>query len=163
MARSKVEFSISYFNPNGTHHFTTRESWDVQVGENGQPNMVHAMAKLRGLRDSGGQMGMPGELDEGWPGPILLECEGAAPQLLMPYQTDYERVVCLLTKLKIAWDEEHREQRVVVQRLPEREGLAELILKIDSGVGRSNNNTTFYFNGAGKFLSYATCEEDDPR
>ncbi len=74
-------FRIWYFDLQGKLHHEAIALWKVRQTD-GEPNMQDALAKLRGLRRNGGQAGMPGGIDEGWPGAILLNCEGGYPCLL---------------------------------------------------------------------------------
>lgn len=83
--KAHFRFVFWYFHPNGKFHSQAYETWELRTIDGGtKPNMQDALAKLRGLRDSGGQEGMPGGLDEGWLGPIMIQCESGFPQLLLP-------------------------------------------------------------------------------
>ena len=81
--RRTFPFRITYFDAKGKFVSEVIELWEVRSARN-RPNMEDAMRKLRGLRNAGGQEGMPGGVDEGWPGVILLRCGKEKPAILLP-------------------------------------------------------------------------------
>lgn len=86
---NKYWFTIWYFKPNGKFYTETSVQWELKsIADTNCPYMNDAVAKLRGLRDRGGQGAMPGlsAMTEGWDGPILIKGMGDTgfPCLIMP-------------------------------------------------------------------------------
>jgi hypothetical protein len=87
----KFRFLITYFKDTGKYYTTALVTWhckrlepkdEPDVGayaptetneENGTPYIHDAVAKLRGLRDTGGPGALPGLCGDGWDGPILIQ------------------------------------------------------------------------------------------
>lgn len=86
--KADFEFEIWYFKESGKFYTEAKVTWSMEnIATDGQPPtpaMWHAVAKLRGLRDNGGPEALPGLCCNGWPGPIVINCEQGFPCLLMP-------------------------------------------------------------------------------
>lgn len=86
--KKTFSFEVWYFKESGK--FYTESNWETEVDalgpEGNAPYMQEAVARLRGLRDSGGQGAMPGlsQWTEGWAGPILLNHPEGYPCLILP-------------------------------------------------------------------------------
>ena len=77
-------FKITYFKLTGKYYTEAEVSWDIRVCDDGfSCYMYDAVAKLRGLRDTGGQNSLPG-VQSSWEGFILIECEQGFPCLITP-------------------------------------------------------------------------------
>jgi hypothetical protein len=70
-------YEIHYFKPNGKYYTVATLEYGGELS--------HAVAKIRGLRDNGGQGGLPGLSGEGWDGPILIkQVKSGLLHILMP-------------------------------------------------------------------------------
>ena len=83
--RATFEFSITYFKMGGKFYTSRKVSWEVPTSARGGPYMPDVAAKVRGLRDTGGQAALPGLCGEGWNGFILVDCEEGHPVLILPF------------------------------------------------------------------------------
>jgi hypothetical protein len=85
--REHFEFCIQYFKPSGKFYTEAKVEWEIRVDENdssyASPYMPDVCAKLRGLRDNGGQGSLPG-LSGTWDGPIYVTCDEGYPCLILP-------------------------------------------------------------------------------
>lgn len=86
--KKTFKFRIVYFKPSGKYYTETTEEYEIRTcgGVTNIPYMNDVVAKIRGLRDSGGQGSMPGlnSQSEGWDGLILIDCEQGFPCLILP-------------------------------------------------------------------------------
>jgi hypothetical protein len=80
------KFTINYFRADGLFHMKTNVKWKIRE-KNDRPNMQDVVAKLRGLQRNGGQKGMPGGIDEGFIGYVLV-----IPEIGYPRITDFTKV-----------------------------------------------------------------------
>ena len=70
-------YEIHYFKPNGKYYTVATLEYGGELS--------HAVAKIRGLRDSGGRGALPGLIGEGWDGPILIkQVKSGLLHILMP-------------------------------------------------------------------------------
>lgn len=78
---------IQYFKETGKFYTDAQVPMllkNVGTEESPVPYMLSAVAKIRGLRDSGGQDSLPGLSGSGWKGYILVDCEEGYPCLIIP-------------------------------------------------------------------------------
>jgi hypothetical protein len=75
------KFTIRYFTPEGGFYKEARVKWEIRELNN-YPNMNDVVAKVRGLQQCGGQMGMPGNIDDNFIGLILIIPEKGPTKLL---------------------------------------------------------------------------------
>ncbi len=90
MEREKKEFTfeIWYFKANGKFYTGVTVSWPIRDLSDTPGHlsacMNDAVAKLRGLRDTGGPNALPGLSSSGWEGFIVINCEHGCPCLIRP-------------------------------------------------------------------------------
>ena len=77
--RANFHFTIWYFKTSGKFYAEAKVIWNIRTVGTAGPYMTDAVAKLRGLRDSGGQEALPGLSGEGWDGCIVINCEDGFP------------------------------------------------------------------------------------
>lgn len=83
--KKKFKFHITYFKPSGKFYTSATEEREIRVCENTEvPYMNDYCSRIRGLRDSQGQEGLPGLSGSGWDGFILVNCEEGYPCLILP-------------------------------------------------------------------------------
>lgn len=90
MVSKTFRFKLWYFKTTGKFYASGTADWEVRAHQVDKslpatPHMPDAFAKVRGLRDTGGQGALPG-LSGGWDGPILVDCDDGYPGLIMPHQ-----------------------------------------------------------------------------
>lgn len=82
--KRKFFFLITYFKPTGKYYTSAVVEWEIRTcagmagipgADTHHPYTQDAVAKLRGLRDTGGPGALPGlhYMSEGWDGPILIQ------------------------------------------------------------------------------------------
>lgn len=84
------KFRLVYFKDTGKLYTEANVDWAVRYSRHDDslpptPYMPDAFAKVRGLRDTGGQGALPG-LSGGWDGPILVDCDDGYPGLILPHR-----------------------------------------------------------------------------
>lgn len=71
-----VEYVITYLSLGGRELLTTKYKFFTKfLGLTRELNPVCISEHIRGLRDNGGQSGLPGGMDEGFIGTIIMECK----------------------------------------------------------------------------------------
>lgn len=104
-------FLITYFKSTGKYYTEAAVQWEIRTVENsGRPMAYYqdAIAKVRGLRDTGGPGALPGLSGEGWDGMILI-CEAMPDpeikQLSQPLSPD-EFIPCGVPHILLPQDVE---------------------------------------------------------
>lgn len=92
--RKLFYFTITYFTLQGKMYLECEYPFECRYTKGvdsptgrDTPDLEHLRQHVRGLLHSGGQMGMPGEVDEGWEGYILLQHPLSNSILLPPKST----------------------------------------------------------------------------
>ena len=88
--KKDFHFLITYFKESGKLYTSELVLWSISTLADGEtPYLYDAVAKLRGLRDTGGQGALPGLAGEGWRGPILIQHAKPFPGYEHETNSDY--------------------------------------------------------------------------
>lgn len=91
MLHKTFTFKLTYFRPSGKFYSSRTVQWEIRAHQVDSslpptPHMPDAFAKVRGLRDCGGQGALPGLIEQydvsDWP--VLVECADGHPGLVLP-------------------------------------------------------------------------------